>query len=47
MKKLTTAQKYNQLKRQTESAGMTVAEKNGKLVVSRKRKKNAKSKAKG
>ena len=45
MKKLTTAQKYNQLKRQTESAGMKVTEKNGKLVVSRKRKKNAKGKA--
>lgn len=47
MKKLTVAQKYAQLKRQTESAGMTVIEKDGKLVVSRKRKKNAKSKAKG
>jgi hypothetical protein len=45
MKKLTTSQKYNQLKRQTESAGMKVTEKNGKLVVSRRKKKNAKSKA--
>jgi len=38
-KKLTDAQKYRQLKRQTESAGMKVQEKNGKIVVTRKRKK--------
>lgn len=37
MKKLTAAQKYGQLKRQTERAGMTVVEKNGKIVVSRKK----------
>ena len=37
--KLTTAQKYSQLKRQTESAGMKVTEKNGKIVVSRRKKK--------
>jgi hypothetical protein len=37
--KLTVAQKYNQLKRQTESAGMKVTEKNGKIVVSRRKKK--------
>ena len=38
MKKLTVAQKYAQLKRQTESAGMSVKEKNMKIVVSRKKK---------
>lgn len=37
--KLTAAQKYNQLKSQTESAGMKVTEKNGKIVVSRRKKK--------
>ena len=39
VKKLTALQKYNQLKKQTESAGMTVKEKNKKIVVSRKKKK--------
>jgi hypothetical protein len=38
-KRLTAAQKYSQLKRQTESAGMKVSEKNGKIVVSRRKKK--------
>ena len=38
-KKLTTAQKYNQLKRQTENAGMKVKEVDGKIVVTRKNKK--------
>jgi len=38
-KKLTTAQKYSQLKKQTEQAGMKVIEKNGKLIVTRKKKK--------
>lgn len=38
-KRLTAAQKYGQLKKQTESAGMSVREKNGKIVVSRKRRK--------
>ena len=38
-KKLTDTQKYRQLKAQTERAGMTVKEVNGKIVVSRKRKK--------
>ena len=38
-KKLTTAQKYNQLKKQTEQAGMKVTERNGKLIVTRKKKK--------
>jgi hypothetical protein len=39
VKKLTVAQKYSQLKKQTESAGMKVTEKDGKIVVTRKRKK--------
>lgn len=38
-KKLTTRQKYSQLKKQTENAGMKVTEKDGKLVVTRKRRK--------
>jgi hypothetical protein len=38
-KKLTASQKYNQLKRQTESAGMKVKEVDGKIVVTRKKKK--------
>ncbi len=38
-KKLTAAQKYNQLKKQTEAAGMKVKEVNGKIVVIRKKKK--------
>jgi hypothetical protein len=38
-KKLTVAQKYSQLKKQTESAGMKVMEKDGKIVVSRRKKK--------
>ena len=36
-KKMTTAEKYADLKRQTEQAGMSVTEKDGKLVVSRKK----------
>lgn len=36
-KKMTVAEKYKSLKRQTEQAGMRVTEKDGKLVVSRKR----------
>jgi hypothetical protein len=43
-KKLTVAQKYSQLKRQTESAGMKVSEKDGKIVVSRKKKTTTKGK---
>lgn len=39
MKKLTTAEKYKSLKKQTEQAGMAVVEKNGKLLVSKKKKK--------
>jgi hypothetical protein len=34
--KLTVAQKYAQLKRHTEAAGMSVTERDGKIVVSRK-----------
>jgi hypothetical protein len=37
-KKMTIAEKYQSLKRQTEQAGMTVTEKDGKLIVSRKKK---------
>ena len=37
-KKLTVTQKYRQLKKQTEDAGMKVKEENGKIVVTRKRK---------
>jgi hypothetical protein len=35
-KKLTVAEKYRQLKAQTESAGMKVEEVDGKIVVRRK-----------
>lgn len=38
-KKLTTREKYLQLKKQTESAGMKVSVKGRKVVVSRKKKK--------
>lgn len=38
-KKMTVAEKYAALKRQTEQAGMTVREQGGRLVVSRKKKK--------
>jgi hypothetical protein len=37
-KRLTDAEKYAQLKRHTENAGMTVREVEGKIVVSRKKK---------
>lgn len=37
-KRLTVAEKYRQLKKQTEQAGMKVMEKDGKLVVTRKKK---------
>lgn len=36
-RKMTFAEKYRSLKRQTEQAGMKVTEKDGKLIVSRKR----------
>jgi hypothetical protein len=39
MPKLTAAEKYRQLKKQTEDAGMKVTEKDGKIVVTRKKKK--------
>jgi hypothetical protein len=35
-KKMTVAEKYASLKKQTERAGMTVTEKDGKLIVKRK-----------
>ena len=38
MKRLSAAQKFGQLKRQTEAAGMSVRETDGRIVVSRKRK---------
>jgi hypothetical protein len=37
-KKLTVAEKYMQLKKQTEQAGMKIVEKDGKLIVTRKKK---------
>lgn len=37
MARLTTAEKYRSLKKQTENAGMTVKEVSGKLVVSEKK----------
>lgn len=37
-KKLTVAEKYMQLKKQTEQAGMKVTEKEGKLIVTKKKK---------
>jgi hypothetical protein len=37
-RKLTPAEKFRQLKKHTEDAGMTVFEKDGKIVVSRRRK---------
>lgn len=36
MTKLTDIEKYRQLKKHTENAGMKVEEKNGKIVVTRK-----------
>ncbi len=36
-KKLTPAEKYRQLKKHTEDAGMKVSEKGGKIVVTRTR----------
>ena len=38
-KKLTPSEKYQQLKKHTENAGMKVEEVNGKIVVTKKRKK--------
>lgn len=38
-KRLTAAEKYRQLKRQTENAGMKVEEVDGKIVVKRKSRK--------
>lgn len=36
-KRLTAAQKFAQLKRQTEQAGMKVTERDGKVVVGRRK----------
>lgn len=36
-KKMTVAEKYKSLKRQTEQAGMKITEKDGKLIVSRRK----------
>lgn len=36
-KRLTAAQKFEQLKRQTEQAGMRVTERDGKVVVGRRK----------
>lgn len=36
-KRLTAAEKYRQLKAHTERAGMKVEEKNGRIVVTRKK----------
>ena len=38
-KKLTPSEKYQQLKKHTEDAGMKVQEKDGKIIVTRKKKK--------
>jgi len=38
-KKLTHSEKYEQLKKQTEEAVMSVVEQDGKIVVKRKKKK--------
>lgn len=38
MARLSVAEKYKQLKKQTEDAGMKVSEKDGKIVVTRKKK---------
>jgi DNA-binding transcriptional ArsR family regulator len=40
-RKLTPSEKYRQLKKHTEDAGMVVKEKDGKIIVKRKKKKNA------
>jgi hypothetical protein len=41
-KKMTIEEKYKELKRQTEAAGMKVTEKDGKLIVTRIKKQGAK-----
>ena len=38
VKKLTVSEKYRQLKKHTEDAGMKVQEKEGKIVVTKKKK---------
>ena len=39
MKRLTLVEKYAELKRQTEAAGMVVTERNRRLIISRKKSK--------
>lgn len=39
MKRLSLAEKYAELKRQTEAAGMVVTERDRRLIISRKRSK--------
>jgi hypothetical protein len=39
MKRLSLAEKYAELKRQTEAAGMVVTERNRRLIISRKKSK--------
>jgi len=39
-KKLTPSEKYKQLKKHTENAGMKVVEKDGKIIVRKKGKNN-------
>ena len=39
-KKLTPSEKYQQLKKHTENAGMKVKEEDGKIIVTRKKKNN-------
>lgn len=43
-KRMTLAQKYASLKRQTEQAGMSVKEIDGRLVIERRNKKSNKKK---
>jgi hypothetical protein len=40
-KRMTATQKYEALKRQTEEAGMIVSEQDGKIVVTKKTKKQS------
>ena len=45
-KKMTAAQKYEALKRQTEEAGMIVSEQDGKIVVTKRSKRDSSPKSK-
>jgi hypothetical protein len=46
-KRMTATQKYEALKRQTEEAGMIVSEQDGKIVVTKKAKRQSTPKPKG